>query len=133
MLISSGFPWVFLSFNPGVGVGKIHNTPVFPSQLWESLGALAVFAFLTWMWRKRRRFDGQILAWMLLLYPALRATLERFRGDTLRGVEHFGLLSTSQVVSIPLAVFGVVLLVHRSRFGLAPEAPWEPEEVDLLD
>ena len=63
-----------------------------------------------------------------MLYPVLRASLERYRGDTLRGVEHFGLLSTSQVVSIPLALLGVGLLATRAKHGLAPEKPWEPEE-----
>ena len=94
---------------------------------------MLVFAFLSWIWIARRRFDGQVLGWLLICYPLLRATLETFRGDTLRGVSHFGLLSTSQLVSIPLALGGIAILVVRRKHGLAPEAPWEPPvDEDLL-
>jgi len=131
-----GFPWLALVFEPGVGVGNIHSVPVFPTQLWESTGALLVFALLSWMWAKKRRFDGQILGTLLILYPILRSTIETFRGDTLRGVEHLGLFSTSQLVSIPVACLGLTILAIRSRHGLQPETPWvvsDDEMDELLD
>jgi phosphatidylglycerol:prolipoprotein diacylglycerol transferase len=132
VLLGSGFPWLALQFKAGVGVGNIHGVPLYPSQLWEAGGALLVFGFLSWIWIYRRRFDGQVLGWLLICYPLLRASLETFRGDTLRGVSHFGLFSTSQLVSIPVALGGIAILIVRRKHGLAPEAPWEPPEDDLL-
>jgi len=120
---TEGAPFVALNFVEGMGVGGIHGVPVYPTQLWESAAGLALFFFLSWMWRSARKFDGQIMAVLLLLYPVLRSTIEGFRGDTVRGTDWFGLLSTSQVVSIPVVLSGLILLVWRSRHGLAPETP----------
>lgn len=78
------------------------SLPVWPTQLMEAGGNLAIFLLLTWLWR-RRRFEGQIFAAYLSLYAVLRFTVEFFRGDMDRG---FVLgLSTSQWLS--LAAVGV--------------------------
>jgi phosphatidylglycerol:prolipoprotein diacylglycerol transferase len=81
-----------------------------PTQLYESLGALAVFAALYFVIRPRKRFHGEVFAWLLVLYGALRFVLEFWRADDRGG---FAGLSTSQWLGIPLVVWGVVLLVRR--------------------
>jgi len=118
-------PWVALVFERGVGVGAIHDIPTFPTQLWEALAALCVFFGLSILWSRWRKFDGVVLATGMLVYPIIRATIELFRGDTIRGTDHLGALSTSQVVAVILAIFAIVLLRWRSGFGLAEEHPVE--------
>jgi len=130
-----GFPWLALQFVPGVGVGSIFNAPLFPTQLWEITGGLLMFAFLSWMWKKWRRFDGQVMAIGLTLYAIMRSFIEQFRGDSIRGIHSFDLpglgetaLSTSQIVAIGLVVFSVVLAAWRWPKGVTAEIPFEPEE-----
>ena len=127
------FPWIALVFEEGVGVGAFHGVPTFPTQLWESTAALCVFFGLSVLWAKGRKFDGIVLATGMLVYPMIRATIERFRGDDIRGIGHLGQLSTSQVVAVGLAVVAVGLFLWRSKFGLAEEHPVELISHDDID
>ena len=132
VVLTDGFPFVALVFTEGVGVGSIHGLPTYPTQLWESLSTFLLFLFLSWMWKRRRRFDGQILGAYLLLYPVIRSTIELFRGDEIRGTGWLGFLSTGQLVSIPMVLAGLGLLIWGWRHGLAPETPFEaPADDDL--
>jgi phosphatidylglycerol:prolipoprotein diacylglycerol transferase len=88
--------------------------PVHPTQLYESLACLAIFAYLYFWVRPRKRFDGQVFATFLILYAVARSAIEILRADE-RGVV-LGFLSTSQIISIPLFALGLYLfrrLGHR--------------------
>lgn len=127
------FHYIALQFKAGVGVGNIYDKPLYPTQLWEAIGASLLFAMLSVVWAKFRRFDGQVLALTLLTYPPLRATIESFRGDTVRGIEHVGALSTSQLTSIPVFIVGLVIIALRFRAGVAPEQPYVVADAALFD
>lgn len=117
-------PFVLALMRNGVG----HTDVVFyPTQLWETLAAFSIFAVTSWMWH-RRRFDGQVIGAMLVLYSIWRPINESMRGDEVRGVGYFGSLTTSQVVSIPVAMIGVLVLVVGFFRGFKPESPWVPED-----
>jgi len=83
------------------------SKPVYPTQLFACAGALAVFAALLLL-RRRRRFYGEQVAWLFLLYPAVRFTIEFYRGDHLRS---FWGLTAAQVFSIGAFVFAAAFLV----------------------
>ena len=89
---------------------------VHPTQLYDASVALVLAVVLFWRYPKRG-FDGANIALLLMLYPVLRATTEIFRGDADRGL--FGPLSTSQWISIPLLIIGLVMYLKR---GSKPEA-----------
>jgi phosphatidylglycerol:prolipoprotein diacylglycerol transferase len=93
--------------------------PVHPTQLYDAAVALGIGALL-YLRFPRRRFDGEIIALLLIGYPVLRATTELFRGDADRGF--IGPLSTSQAISIPLLVVGVAIWIHRARTAPDPSA-----------
>lgn len=90
-----------------------HTPPLHPTQLYEGLGELGLFLFLTY-WATRKRFRGQLLAMWLMLYALLRLSIETFRGDFGRGMllrwpeADPVLLSTSQTVGICLFIVGAV-------------------------
>jgi phosphatidylglycerol:prolipoprotein diacylglycerol transferase len=87
--------------------------PVHPTQLYESLGCLAIFLFLYYVVRPRRQAFGQVFATMLILYAIVRSICEIWRDDD-RGA--IGLLSTSQLISIPLFALGAwILWTARQR------------------
>lgn len=130
VVTTQGAPYLALVFHKGVGVGDIFEVPLYPTQVWESLGGFTLFLLLSWMWHKARRFDGQVLATMLVLYAGLRSTIEEFRGDTIRGTDYFGLFSTSQVVSIGMVALAVLIVAIKARGGLAPETPFVPSDDD---
>lgn len=88
-----------------------------PTQLYESFGALAIFALLLWLHR-RKNFDGQIVLLYGALYAALRFTVEFFRDDPrgdLLGLTSLTGLSTSQLISLAVGAASVALLVARWR------------------
>jgi phosphatidylglycerol:prolipoprotein diacylglycerol transferase len=86
--------------------------PVHPTQLYlAALNLLTFFVLYYWV-RPRKRFNGELFAWLLILKGVFRSFVEIWRDDE-RGVL-FGWLSTSQMLSVPLVLLGVYLL-WRSR------------------
>ncbi|HZS38777.1 MAG TPA: prolipoprotein diacylglyceryl transferase [Polyangia bacterium] len=96
---------------------------VHPTQLYESVACLAIFALLYYVVRPRRRAFGQVFASMLIFYALARSICEVFRDDD-RGVFFGGWVSTSQLISLPLAAGGIALLwwLARQRRAVAAGA-----------
>jgi len=116
--------WPFLVEMTRHGVGT-NNVTLYPTQIWEFGAALVIFALASWVWR-HRRFDGQVIGVVLVLYALWRPVNESMRGDDIRGIDWYG-LTTSQLVSIPMGVLGLVILLLRFRSGVAPEVRFENE------
>jgi phosphatidylglycerol:prolipoprotein diacylglycerol transferase len=89
-----------------------------PTQLYEAAGALAIFLFLYFVVRPRKRRHGEVFAWLLAVYGTLRFGLEFLRDDE-RGAL-LG-LSTSQLIGIPLVVWGVVMLARGHAANRRPD------------
>ncbi|MDX9723151.1 MAG: prolipoprotein diacylglyceryl transferase [Myxococcota bacterium] len=92
--------------------GVWESLSVHPTQLYESGAMLLTFALLWFGLRKRRRFEGQSIAWLMILYSLVRFTIEFWRADQRGGV---GWFSTSQWISVPLLLLGVYLLWRGSK------------------
>jgi phosphatidylglycerol:prolipoprotein diacylglycerol transferase len=84
--------------------------PVHPTQIYLALLNFLTFMLLYFVVRRRKRVDGQIFAWLLILKGVFRSFVEIWRDDE-RGVL-FGWLSTSQIISLPLVALGIYLLVR---------------------
>lgn len=89
------------------------NTPLHPTQLYESLATLAMFAFLLAL-SKRKRFEGQVILTYFAAYSVARFLIEFFRGDAARGTIFEGALSTSQLVAV-LALAAVMVVTPYVR------------------
>ncbi len=87
--------------------------PLHPTQIYLSLNALFIFAFLLWL-SKRKKFDGQIFWAYGILYSIGRFIIEYFRGDD-RGFAVEQVLSTSQFVGIFVLGISVFMFycLHR--------------------
>lgn len=103
------FPWA-VTFTHPMSLAP-HGIPLHPTQLYEVINNLLLFAFL-WWFRKRKRFDGQVFWVYLLLYGVTRSLLEIFRGDP-RGLFWGGLLSISQIIGLSLAAISVAMLIYK--------------------
>lgn len=87
---------------------------LYPAQLMEAGGEFLIFLSLV-IFRRWKRFDGQIIATYLMLYAILRSFNECFRGDSERGFVVGEWLSTSQFISIILFIAGAALYVKFWR------------------
>lgn len=114
-----------------ISASALGSLPVYPTQLLESIGETVIF-FVLLMVRTRKRFHGQVVLTYFAAYPLLRFVIEMFRGDKIRafffhwpepGKEM--LLSTSQGISIAVALAGFVLLamILRGKSRAAAAGP----------
>jgi phosphatidylglycerol:prolipoprotein diacylglycerol transferase len=88
-----------------------------PTQLYESIAMLAVFALLYYLHR-RKKFDGQIVILYGVIYGVVRFTVEFFRDDprgNLLGLTAATGLSTSQIISLLVAVAALIFLIFRLK------------------
>ena len=85
-----------------------NNVQLLPTQLFSSGLDFLHFAFLCIVARKAKK-PGVVSACYLICYSIGRFILEFFRGDIARG--NVGVLSTSQFISIFVAIAGVIMLV----------------------
>jgi phosphatidylglycerol:prolipoprotein diacylglycerol transferase len=124
--IDPGLPWgarfpsaslAYQSFAQELGGARFlqndHTVPLHPTQLYESLGELLLFAVLVLVVRPRKRFHGQVLASWLLAYAVLRTVVETFRGDVARGV--YAGLGVGQWTSALIFAAGLAVWAVGSR------------------
>lgn len=91
----------------------LEATAVHPTQIYDSLLNLALYAALAWLFQ-RRKFDGQVFAAYLMGYALTRSFVELFRGDY--SAEHLhGGFTPAHLVSVAIFVAGVVLFVVQRR------------------
>jgi phosphatidylglycerol---prolipoprotein diacylglyceryl transferase len=111
-------------------VGTPLDTPLHPTQIYESAATLVLFVILLFL-AGRKKFNGQVALAYLGLYSVIRFAIEFYRGDAARGTVFGGWISTSQFISL-LLVLGVVLVFpyvmkkNSTTPASAPPAPPAP-------
>ncbi len=116
-------PWAitFTSKYANENVGVPLNTPLHPTQIYESAATFLLFVYLSWR-LSRKHFTGQIMLEYLAVYALARFVIEFFRDDE-RGFVLGGLLSTSQLIGVITILASVSLLLYlRRRTGEANES-----------
>jgi phosphatidylglycerol:prolipoprotein diacylglycerol transferase len=84
--------------------------PVHPTQIYDALLSLGLYALLAWLYR-RKKFDGQVFGVYLVSYALLRSFVEMFRGDYPEHQHYLGGWATpAHLVSILTLAVGLVLL-----------------------
>lgn len=102
-------PWGFVYLHPGAMAPTLGDA-YHPTQVYEMLWDLGVFAFLWWA-RKRVRVDGALFLAYLSLYAAGKFAISAFRQEA---VWFLG-LQEAQVVSLLTIAVAVPLLVALTR------------------
>ena len=87
-----------------------HPTPLYEAFLLLCFSAVLLF------WKPRRVGTGRRAGVYLIGYACIRLITELFRGDSVRGI-YFGVVSTSQLISIALLVVGAALVAGLDRRG----------------
>ena len=118
----TSLPWAVFYTYPGSRAASCAplGTPIHPTQLYELLGDLLIFALLFWVFRGRLRPSGSLLALYLVLYSALTFTVRFWRGDT---QTFAGPLQEGQLLAIILFVVAGAWLALKARWGPKQEIP----------
>ncbi len=128
-----------------IGPDSPTSLGVHPTQIYDAATGFLLFGALLLI-RSRRKFDGQVLASWLVLYPIVRSLNELFRGDDDRKflteivIEPLNrllgfapgsvtFLSTSQFISIGVIALGVTLYLRMRHRPLAAVGVPPPEPV----
>ena len=119
-------PWSVTATDP---LSPMANpvVPRHPVQLYEAFGLLALALLFAstpldakWLGAPG---SGRRISSYAILYGVLRAVVEGFRGDGVRGVFLGGLVSTSQLVSLAVIAIGVFGVLRARRLeAAAPSA-----------
>lgn len=95
-------------------LGEWHQATFFYESMWN----LCIFALLFYF-RKRKKFNGQLLAIYFIGYGLGRFWIEGLRTDSLYLIPG---LRISQAVSLVLIIIGsTMILFHKKLFNIAPE------------
>jgi phosphatidylglycerol:prolipoprotein diacylglycerol transferase len=84
------------------------NIPLHPTQLYSSLSGLIIFIILVVI-NSKKKFNGQVLLWFLILHSTGRLLIERFRGDD-RGFILANDFTATQLVTLVVLIAAVVTL-----------------------
>jgi phosphatidylglycerol:prolipoprotein diacylglycerol transferase len=105
----------FANTQSRLGAGDLASLRLHPTQLYESLFALALF-FVLARYAKRRPVSGRVTALFLMAHAVGRAAIEVFRADEFgnqRSMVVEGVLSLTQLLCIPLFVAGLTIWLIR--------------------
>ncbi|MCH5244384.1 MAG: prolipoprotein diacylglyceryl transferase [Lentimicrobiaceae bacterium] len=108
----TALPWGF------VFVREAETLPKHPTQIYEALCYLLLFAALLWQfWKKKGQIrNGQLFSWFLIGCFGSRFLIE-FLKEVQVGWENGIILDMGQILSIPFVLAGILLLL-ASRKGL---------------
>ena len=87
-----------------------------PSQLYEALSCLLIFAALMWFWSRKKQAtqEGQMTGWFMIILFTLRFLYE-FLKENQSAFENNLTLNMGQILSIPAVLFGVIVLLYSHR------------------
>ncbi|NLY36508.1 MAG: prolipoprotein diacylglyceryl transferase [Tissierellia bacterium] len=108
--------WLGITFTEG-GIAP-YGVKLFPTQLFSVGGNILIFIILISLSQKNK-IPGKLIGLYLTMYSTGRFLLEFFRGDQFRGF--FLGFSTSQWLSIPLFILGLMTLYISARINLKNE------------
>ena len=87
-----------------------------PSQLYEALSCLLIFATLMWFWSRKKQAtqEGLMTGWFMIILFTLRFFYE-FLKENQSAFENNLTLNMGQILSIPAVLFGVIVLLYSQR------------------
>jgi phosphatidylglycerol---prolipoprotein diacylglyceryl transferase len=89
----------------------ILNIPLHPTQLYSFISSMIIFVILMFL-HSKRKYEGQVFLWFLILHSTARLIIERFRGDS-RGVVFSGNLTMTQFIALIILFAAVISIFWR--------------------
>jgi phosphatidylglycerol:prolipoprotein diacylglycerol transferase len=105
-------PWAVLFTHPD-SLAPL-NIPLHPTQLYEATIGLVIFAVLLIL-QKRKKYQGQVMLWFLILHSTGRLLAEKFRADHRGWIPGSDMSVTQLVATIILLGSVLALFLVKSR------------------
>jgi phosphatidylglycerol---prolipoprotein diacylglyceryl transferase len=86
------------------------NIPLYPTQLFDSLSNFIIFAILMIL-SARKKFQGQVFLWFLIMHSTARLVIEKFRGDN-RGIFFGTNWTVTQFLAIVILISAISALFY---------------------
>ena len=107
-------PWAIVFTDPRSIANDWLNVPLHPTQIYSSISSFIIFIVLMIL-NTKKKFDGQVFLWFLILHSTGRLFVERYRGDD-RGLVMNG-WTTTQLLAILILMASVITLIFlKSRY-----------------
>ena len=115
---ATSLPWAFVYMHPNTMAPL--GVAVHPTQLYELLWDVAVFALLFWVFRGRLKPAGSLLGVYIVLYSIGAFCIRYLRGDT-----HaiFDGIHEGQIIALSLVLIAVPLLIWKTRWVSKGQGP----------
>lgn len=107
----TSLPWAYVYMNPNTAAPL--GVAVHPTQLYELLWDLTVFALLFWVFRGHLRPKGSLFAMYLALYSIGAFGIRFLRGDT---HQIFGGIHEGQIIALCMLAIAVPFLIWKTRW-----------------
>jgi phosphatidylglycerol:prolipoprotein diacylglycerol transferase len=120
----NSLPWVAERARMLISRDATHTLPLHPTQLYETLNGLILFALLTASYPLRRR-DGEIMALLMLAYSVTRFLIDTLRDDESPLVSGMTIAQTSSLILFAAGMSFWSYLSNRPASRLA-----DPQRVD---
>lgn len=88
----------------------VDGIKVHPTFLYESIWNFGIFIFL-WTFRKKKKYEGQVAVYYIILYSLGRFFIEGLRTDSLM----LGPLRMAQVISLVGVIGGIIAHIYLSK------------------
>lgn len=113
-------PWGVVFTDPNTLAPR--NIPLHPTQLYASVSGILIFAVLLVL-KAKKKFEGQVFLWFLILHSTSRLLMERLRGDN-RGLIPGTEMTLTQLMALIILLAGVAgLMIKSSRKPSDPQHP----------
>lgn len=97
--------------NPSSDAGsKFAHQALHATQIYDLLNGMFIFLVLHWRYA-RKKFEGEIVLLLFMMYTSIRGLIEILRGDADRGVYFDGTVSTGQITGLILFILCLVLYI----------------------
>lgn len=113
-------PLVYRTYeeSPGQFISRININGIsrHPAQLYESISCVFLFAFLFWLWsrKKAETSPGLIFGWFMVILWTLRFSYE-FLKENQVAFENQLPINMGQILSIPMVITGIIILIVVTR------------------
>jgi phosphatidylglycerol:prolipoprotein diacylglycerol transferase len=105
-------PWGVVFKNPN-SLAPL-GIPLHPTQVYDVLAGIVIFLILLII-TSRKKFEGQVFVWFLILHSTARLLTERFRGDD-RGMIPWAEMTATQLLAVLILLSAVIaLFLLKSR------------------
>ena len=89
------------------------GTPLYPTQVYYAMAEVTIICVVLWL-RDRKKFEGQVFLWYLILEANASLLVERYRGD-FRGQVFDMDMSPGQFLATLILIGAVIALLIKAR------------------